>query len=150
MYVTPLLSDHFSLQEALFSSTAIRLGIDNIPSDEQLQNMNIAAQGMEKVRELLGTPIKVDSWLRVEELNKAVGGAKNSAHMDGFAVDFISPEFGYPIDIARKIVESDIIFDQIIMEGTWCHISFAPAKRKSILSAKFINGKAIYSDGLPT
>ncbi len=142
------LSEHFTLEEATFSSTALRLGINNQPNEQQLANMHVAAQGMEKVRALLGQPIHVDSWLRVPTLNAAVGGVGHSAHMDGFAVDFICPPFGTPQDIARAIINSDIKYDQIIWEGTWCHISFAPAMRGSILTAHFGNGPVTYTQGI--
>ena len=55
------LSEHFSLEEATHSDTATRLGISNQPSPQQLENMKVAAAGMEKVRELLGKPININS-----------------------------------------------------------------------------------------
>ena len=40
------LSPNFTLEEATFSETATRLGIDNQPSPDQLENMKKAAEGM--------------------------------------------------------------------------------------------------------
>jgi zinc D-Ala-D-Ala carboxypeptidase len=90
------LSEHFTLEEATHSDTAIRQGINNQPNDKQLENMKIAAEGMEKVRAALGKPISVNSWLRLPEVNVAVGGSKVSSHMDGWAIDFTS-SFGNPL-----------------------------------------------------
>lgn len=125
------LSEHFTLEEATFSDTAIRLGIDNQPSPKQLGNMQISAQGMEEVRRLLGgLGIKVNSWIRQPALNEAIGGAKVSAHMDGWAIDFLCPSFGDPLTVCKAIEQSEIKFDQLIHEyGRWTHISFAPECR---------------------
>lgn len=144
------LSPHFTLEEATFSSTALRLGIDNTPNEAQLANMRAAAEGMEKVRWFLGAPIHIDSWLRVPALNAAVGGAKQSAHLDGFAVDFICPQYGTPAEIAYAIVHSSgIPFDKCIQEGRWVHISFAPEMRGIALTAHFDEtGKATYTEGV--
>ena len=125
------LSEHFTLEEATFSDTAVRQGINNQPDAKQLENMKIAAEGMEKVRALLGKGIRVNSWLRLPELNVAVGGSKISSHMDGWAIDFTCAGFGDPLAVCKAIEASDIKFDQMIHEyGRWTHISFAPEMRQ--------------------
>lgn len=140
------LSEHFSLAEATFSETATRLGINNQPSDAQLENMKIAAQGMEQVRKLLGKPIVVTSWLRLPEVNVAVGGSRVSSHMDGWAIDFGCPSYGTPYDVAQAIKASEIQVDQCIHEfGRWVHISFAPQMRNQFLTIfrpqnKYVSG----------
>ena len=140
------LSEHFSLAEATFSETATRLGINNQPSDAQLENMKIAAQGMEQVRKLLGKPIVVTSWLRLPEVNVAVGGSRVSSHMDGWAIDFGCPSYGTPYEVAQAIKESEIQVDQCIHEfGRWVHISFAPEMRNQFLTIfrpqnKYVSG----------
>lgn len=143
------LSEHFSLEEATFSSTAQRLGISNQPNAEQLVNMTSAAKGMELVRTILGQPIHIDSWLRTQALNTAVGGVGHSAHMDGWAIDFICQGFGTPQVIANAVAKAHLKFDQIIYEGTWVHISFAPTYRGQLLTAHFTPGKATtYTPGI--
>ena len=125
------LSEHFTLEEATFSDTAVRQGIENQPSATQYSNMTIAAEGMEKVRALLGKGIKVNSWLRLPAVNVAVGGSKVSSHMDGWAIDFTCAGFGDPYAVCKAIEASDIKFDQMIHEyGRWTHISFAPEMRQ--------------------
>jgi len=62
------------------------------------------------------------------------------------AIDFICPVFGTPEDIVRAIAVSGIIFDQLIMEGKWVHISFVlHSPRRELLKATFIDGKASYT-----
>ena len=129
------LSEHFTLEEATFSDTAVRQGINNQPSAKQFANMTLAAEGMEKVRALLGKGIHVNSWLRLPELNVAVGGSKVSSHMDGWAIDFTCPAYGTPYDIAKALKESNIQIDQCIYEfGRWVHVSFAPEMRGQFLT----------------
>ena len=129
------LSEHFTLEEGTFSETAVRLGINNQPSPEQLENMKKTAEGMEKVRALLGKGIRVNSWLRLPEVNVAVGGSKVSSHMDGWAVDFTCAGFGDPYAVAKAIEASDIKYSQLIHEfGRWVHISFAPDMKQQALT----------------
>lgn len=138
------LSEHFSLEEATYSETAIRLGINNQPSEQQLNNMKIAAQGIEKVRELTG-PLRINSWLRLPEVNVAVGGSKISSHMDGWAIDCSSSKLT-PYEICKLVEGADIKFDQMIHEfGRWMHISFAPEMRQQKLTIfkpqnKYVSG----------
>ena len=140
------LSPNFTLEEATFSETAVRMGIDNNPSPEQLENMKKTAEGMEKVRALLNKPIRVSSWLRLPAVNQAIGGAAKSSHMDGWAVDFTCPGFGDPYTVAKALKESDIQVDQVIHEfGRWVHISFAPEMRGQFLTIfkpqnKYVSG----------
>ena len=129
------LSTNFTLAEATYSETAIRLGINNQPNEQQLENMKISAQGMEAVRKILGKPIRINSWLRLPEVNVAVGGSKVSSHMDGWAVDFTCAGFGDPYAVCKAIEASGIKFDQMIHEfGRWTHISFAPQMRQQALT----------------
>jgi len=131
------LSDHFSLEEATRSDTATRLGISNQPNAQQLENMKVAAIGMEKIRELLASPINVNSWIRLPEVNVAVGGSKVSSHMDGWAIDFTCKGFGTPLEVCKAIEKSNIKFDQMIYEfgdKGWTHISFAPEMRQQKLT----------------
>jgi hypothetical protein len=124
------LSEHFNLEEATYSETAVRMGIPNQPSTLQLENMKHAAEQLEKVRALLGKPMHVNSWLRLPDVNVAVGGSKVSSHMDGWAIDFTCAGFGTPLEVCKAIEASGIKFDQMIHEfARWTHISFAPEMR---------------------
>lgn len=142
------LAPHFTYAEFVFSQTAIRHGIANTPDEQALKNLHHTAAQMEKVRELLGAPIFISSGYRSPELNAAIGGSKTSQHMSGEAADFVSP-FGSPLEICRALVDAgahrDIVFDQLIYEGTWVHISFLRQPRGEILTWKPGEG---YSQGI--
>ena len=124
------LSAHFTLEEFTRSETALRKGIDNTPPPEIVANLTELALGMEKVRELLGHPIHINSAYRGPKVNSAVGGSKNSAHMRGYAADFVCPGYGDVSAICHTIMDSTIEYDQLIHEFTaWVHISFDPQMR---------------------
>ena len=141
------LSDHFTLEELVFSSTAVPLGIDNTPPPEIIENLRILAQGLEQVRSLLGHAMHIDSGYRCDILNAAVKGSRTSAHLEGYAADFICPDFGTPLEIVKLITGSTLAFDQCIQEGTWVHCSFDPRMRREVLTAHFANGGATYTQG---
>lgn len=142
------LTQHFMLDELTRSNTGERLGIDNTPDAETMGHLLICAMGLEKVRALLGAPLHIDSGYRCPALNKAVGGVPDSAHVQGYAADFVCLDFGSPLAIARAIAGSDIEFDQVIQEGSWVHISFDPRMRRQALTAKFGPGGATYTGGV--
>jgi zinc D-Ala-D-Ala carboxypeptidase len=133
------LSQHFTLEELVASETAARLGIDNKPDIAMIEHMRrYLVPGLEQIRALLKSPIHVNSGYRSLALNAAVpGSAPSSQHTKGEAADILSPSFGGPYAMCEAIIESGISFDQIIFEYGdlgWCHISFAKAPRKSVLS----------------
>lgn len=141
-----LLSPHFSLEELTASTLATRLNIDNTPTQSIIDHLKSLAFGLEKIRSTLGNfTIHIDSAYRCQELNIAVGGAIHSAHMSGYAADFVCPDFGSPKDIITSISKSGILFDQCIHEGTWVHISFDPRLRQDVLTAHFGNGRTFYT-----
>lgn len=143
------LTADFHLSEFIRSQTADRRGLDNTPTASAMGNIrNFLAPGMQEVRDLINAPIHISSGYRSPIVNAAIGGSSKSQHMDGMACDFTAPFFGTPKDIARVIAASRIKFDQLIMEGTWVHISFAATPRLQILTAHFTNGVARYTPGL--
>jgi len=144
-----MLTPHFSLAELTFSATAQRRQIDNSPPPSVLRNLNQLAVGLEDVRAALdGLPIRINSGYRCPALNRIVGGARLSAHLDGWAADFVCPDFGSPLEIVRVLARSDLVFDKLIQEGTWVHISFAPAARRQLLTAHFGVGGTTYTAGV--
>jgi len=145
------LSDHFSLQEAIHSDTAIAKGLDNTPHDSVVLVMEKAAAGMERVRAALGNHgITVNSWYRSPAVNKAVGGTNSSQHIAGEAIDFTCAAFGAPVSICKKLIElKDLIrYDQLIMEGTWVHISFAISTGKPRYQVLSLLRNGNYAQGI--
>jgi hypothetical protein len=142
------LSPNFTLAEMTFSETGVRKGIDNTPPADIVANLTELALVLEKVRELLGVPMHINSAYRSPKVNAAVGGSSTSAHMTGQAADFVAPAYGTPKEIAIEIAASDIEFDQLIQEGAWVHLGIRGDMRRQIMTAHFGNGKATYTQGL--
>ena len=123
------LTEHFTLEELISSQVAARKNIDNSPPTAVSKNLKLLAALLEDIRTLLGNhPVVVSSGYRCPALNQEVGGALNSYHMDGLAADFTVPSYGTPLQTARAIASSGIVYDQLIHEfGTWVHIGLPRA-----------------------
>lgn len=133
------LTEHFSFKELTDSEIAARHDIDNIPdSPLVLTNLKTLAEGLERVRQLLGQPIVILSGYRSLMVNTLLGSKSTSQHIKGLAADFVSPSFGTPKEIVDKIIASDIPYDQLIWEfSNWVHISFCEEgykPRKQVLT----------------
>lgn len=147
------LSEHFTFEELTSSDYAIRHSINNVPTDQDVvANLHTLAQGLERVRQLIGMPLHVSSGYRCPKLNASIGGSKTSAHMRGLAADIVVAGFE-PIDICRMLEahQEDIGYDQVIQEGSWTHVAFADPEdspRGEILTAHFGQGGVTYTRGL--
>ena len=143
------LTKNFKLEEFTYSLTASRLKIDNSVPEELMPNIQLTAVKLELVRIALGRPIIITSGYRCPALNARVGGAANSAHTKGLAVDFHS-SFGTPKQICQRLIDSGVQFDKLIQEhNQWVHIGFSPTKnRQIVLTAVKQGGKTIYKSGL--
>lgn len=123
------LSKYFTFEELTASQTASRLWIDNIPDVEQTKNLHFLAENLDDVRELVRLPVVVSSGFRCLKLNRAKGSKDSSAHVKGLAADITCPKFGTPTQLFMAIQESNIQFDQLILEfphrNGWVHIAFS-------------------------
>lgn len=142
------LSEHFTLGELTFSSTAVRLGYFNIPSEENVSNLKILCETLlEPARTLLDAPFHIDSGYRTPLLNSAIGGASNSAHMEGRAADVIPIGLSLQ-DAFDRLRKSALPFDQIIFETLqWIHLAIAPfgkPPRREALTARGVPGSWVY------
>lgn len=125
------ISKHVSYKEGVYSITALRLGLKNDPSNDHLYNMiKVSENVFEPLRTHVGGPIKINSFYRGPELNKAIGGSSKSQHCHGQAID-IDDTFGHATNAEMyKWIKENLSFDQMIWEfGTdknpnWVHISY--------------------------
>lgn len=123
------MTNYFSLDEFLLSSTAKKKCIQNIPGDfEIVDNLReLRDTILNPLREAWGSPITVSSGYRCEELNKLVGGTKTSVHKKGLAADIVpaNGKIEAFISFCRQWFK-DKDFDQVILERSgskrWVHI----------------------------
>jgi zinc D-Ala-D-Ala carboxypeptidase len=149
-----MISKHISMKEATRSATALRLGLDNTPTEEHLDNMKLLASKIfEPLRSWVGGPIRINSFYRGPELNKAIGGSTKSQHMIGQAVD-IDDTYGYKTNAEMfNYIRGNLDFDQMIWEfgdnknPDWVHVSYVnPGEnRNKCLVAYRQDGKTQYS-----
>ena len=148
-----MISKHISYKEGVHSITAIRKGIDNEPNEEQLANMKLVANNVfEPLRVFINGPIKVNSFFRSPDLNKAIGGSTKSQHCKGQAID-IDDTYGKATNAEMYWwIKENLDFDQMIWEfgsndnPDWVHVSYvSPDKnRNRCLKAYRDNGKTKY------
>jgi zinc D-Ala-D-Ala carboxypeptidase len=149
------LSEHLDLAEVIKSDTAKRKGISNMPTPEHLENFKKLAENVfEPIRKHFGVPIHISSGYRSKELNTLIGGAKNSDHCFGMAIDL--DQQGHKNGVTNKqvfdFIKDNLKFKQLIWEGgtkqepDWVHVSYDEKKLKNeVLLATLVKGKMQYS-----
>lgn len=143
------LSENFTLEELTDSLTAKKLGLSNVPNQEQIDNLSMLVKNtLQPIRNALGKPIKVTSGYRSPDLNKSVGGTSKSQHNEGKAADIVVSGLT-PYEVCQVVISLGIDFDQLICEPTWSHVSYNKGNnRKQVLTMKKESGKTVYLNGL--
>ena len=134
-----MISKHISYKEGVYSATATRRGIDNVPNDEQLANMELIAEKVfEPLRKYVGGPIKINSFFRCPKLNKAIGGSNKSQHCYGQAIDIDDTYKVVANSDMYNYIKNNLDFDQLIWEfgddenPAWVHVSYvSPEKNRN-------------------
>ena len=131
------LSEHFKLAELCKTKT----GIENVPNEEQVENLKRVCGWLEQLRRrwngLYGDgddPIIINSGFRCPEVNKAVGGWAQSNHLTGCAVDIRCVGIEQAIRYATLLLDiSDLNkedFDELLIEQKahviWIHFAVRP------------------------
>jgi len=132
------LSKRYTLEDLTKSSTALRFGINNHPTSlVEIDNLTaLCTNVLERVWDKFGKP-RIESGFRSPELNKKIGGAKNSQHMSGEAAD-IEVDGLSNLDIFSWMM-TNISFDQLILEfhnatvpsSGWVHVSHSRSRNRS-------------------
>lgn len=148
-----VLSKHVSYKEGVYSITALRLGLKNDPSKEHLENMILISEKVfEPLRDYVGSPIKINSFYRGPELNKAIGGSEKSQHCNGQAMDIDDTLNGFSNSTMFNWIQDNLDFDQMIWEfgdennPDWVHVSYVGSEknRNRCLKAYRENNKTKY------
>ena len=148
-----MISKHISDREGVYSTTATRRGIDNIPDKEHLDNMKLLAEKIfEPLRKWVGGPIRINSFYRGPELNKAIGGSSKSQHCKGQAMDIDDNGCHKTNAEMYAWIKDNVEFDQMIWEfgdddnPNWVHVSYVSPEenRNRCLKAYKENSKTKY------
>ena len=147
------ISEHISNKEGIYSTTATRKGIDNTPNEDQRKAMHeIARDIFEPLREWVEGPIRINSFFRSPELNKAIGGSYTSQHCKGQAMDIDDGGCKKTNAEMYEWIKENLNFDQMIWEfgddknPNWVHVSYVNEidNRNRCLKAYKENGKTKY------
>ena len=127
------LSEHFSLGE--FTKSNSHPEVYNIPSHEAITNLTNLCKWLEVLRERAGTPIRINSGYRSPQLNRKIGGAPNSNHLTGCAVDIRVENMEQLIRYAAILLDyadkTNQEFDELLIEknrygAIWLHFAVRP------------------------
>lgn len=121
---------YFTIPELCASATARALGIDNSADKVIEQNLRTLVDTvLDPLREAWGNPITVTSGYRCPELNRAVGGVRNSHHLRGMAADISTGDVIDNRRLFQLVRDLGLPFTQLIDEHNfaWVHIAFDPA-----------------------
>ena len=154
--MTMKVSKYLTYEEATKSPTAKRLGIENKPTKDHLENMRrVAINVFDKVREHFSVPIGVSSFYRSQELNDAVpGSSKTSQHRTGEAIDIDADIYGNVTNLdIFNYIKDNLVFDQLIAEyvdkdgmPSWVHVSLVPKKNRRQVLVKLKEKYILYKD----
>ena len=154
------LSKNFTLNELTYSSTALRLGIDNEPSKEGIYKLRLLATSiLQPLRDVLGA-IRITSGYRSAQLSEAIGSSSNSQHCRYEAVDLQYVKRGKMDNLAiyNTLIDLELDYDQCILEfgnateyidpqnPAWIHLSWkiSDNRKQTLVAYKDINNKTKY------
>lgn len=133
------ISKNFKLDEFTASTTAKQNKIDNSPTKEVENNIILLVNNvLQPLRDYMGISCKINSGYRCPALNKKIGGAANSAHMNGGACDFT---FGSKTlnKKAFEWIKQNCKYRQLIDEKdlSWVHVEYREDdNKKQVLKIK--------------
>jgi len=139
------ITTNFTKKEFTDSRTAIKHNINNSPNTTQTTNIIKLAFFLQHLRNSLcnyynrEVYIQISSGFRSKKLNRILGGARNSAHLRGLAVDITATGIT-PYELAIFIKSSKLSkeVDQCILEfNSWVHLALPDkaAPRQQFLEA---------------
>ena len=145
------LSEHFALEELQKTTW----NFDNTAPPEAVENLKtLCVNVLEPIRELLGCSLRITSGYRSQRVNRAVGGKSSppSQHLSGQAADFVPVGHDAVTQELQfeAIRQSEIPYDQLILEFGWIHVSHSPDghQRRQALVAYKDGGKISYKAAL--
>ena len=157
------LTKNFTLQELIYSSTALRRNIDNTPTKEGIIKLRLLATTiLQPIRNELGCCIRITSGYRSPELSEVIGSSSNSQHCRYEAIDcqYVKRGSMDNLKIYKALIDLNLDFDQCILEfgnpapterldtthPAWIHLSWKISdNRKQVLVAyKDKNNKTKY------
>ena len=104
------LSKNFSLAEMTKSQTATRMGMDNNPSEDEVENLRLLCERvLQPIRDHFNHTVTISSGYRNAVLSRKIGSSEKSQHCQGEAADF--EIFGTP-----NLIKENLMFVRILSQ----------------------------------
>lgn len=140
---------YFTVRELTKSCTAIRLGIDNTPDEEQKKNLNdLIDVCLDPLRIFYPQKLLVYSGFRSTELNEYLGKSPNSLHLFGLECDIrpvpdTEEEFQKVMRLAKQLNFDTLILKRKFVQTkkrwfSYISISYDPKECKRMVVENFI------------
>lgn len=160
------LTKNLTLKEAIKSNTAIKRGISNEPTEEEIKKLTVTAENVfQPIRDHFNLPIGITSMFRSKALNEKIGGSSSSQHCKAEAIDIDADVFGGEclneegelVPFTNKMIfdyiKDNLEYDQLIWEfGTkdepaWVHVSYKEEgnRGRALRAYKDSNNRTQYS-----
>ena len=129
------LSPHFTLGELTKTSHKVY----NIPSHEAIANLKRVCIWLEYLRKRYDEAVVINSGYRSPQLNRKIGGAANSNHLTGCAVDLrvsgMEQLIVYAAILIQYANETGQDFDELLLEknrhgAIWLHFAVRPKENR--------------------
>lgn len=132
-------AENFTYGELIASQTATRLNIDNSPTEDQWESLELlAVRVLMPIRKKFG-PIRISSGFRSVKLNDAVGGAQTSYHSRGMAVDLEPVNSQISLLEIIKFIHEELDYTELICEyfpDGWVHVAYNPSELSKEIKLK--------------
>ena len=134
------ISEHFTMREMCYSATASAKGWPNVCGPVEADNLRrLVRCTLQPLRDHLKTPLHVRSGYRTQQLNKHVGGARNSLHLSGCAADVRMPDWETCYKAAAYVCR-ELPFTECIVShrgmAIWLHLAYDPTAIKRYVGYK--------------
>ena len=128
------LTDHFSWNEMTTTSQSDLRDVNREEAKNYACAIYLTANLMERVRAIVGRPIRVTSGFRSQPLNSRVKGSIKSQHCKGEACDW--QPIGGSLEeafekLTKEVREKRLNVGQLLLERGWIHISLGHPTARS-------------------
>ena len=112
--------NHFTFEELVTTTTGLPNSVD---TDSHLANLASLWNSLNYLRERFGKPIIVNSAFRTPQVNKKVGGAKRSLHMQGRAADIRPKDPKLLPELWNLLYAERDSYSELIKYETFIHVA---------------------------
>jgi hypothetical protein len=113
-----------AMQDLLSTNTGLNNSLPTGVAGDSIKNnlVRVDEQIWEPLKRI-DPGVKISSGFRSKEVNQRIGGALQSDHTEGRAIDIVPGPGQTPTDLANAIIDNNLPFSKLIVEPSWVHVS---------------------------